>query len=72
MTSSQSLRFGAVAPSRAEADKVVLNDPDIRMTLTPERALPYAQFMNKIGTLKNRPESWKDLFFPEVHDLPGS
>ena len=50
----------------------MLNDPDIRMTLTPERVLPYAQFMNKIGTLKNRPESWKDLFFPEVHELPGS
>ena len=28
--------------------------------------------IEKIGTLKNRPESWKDLFFPEVHDLPGS
>lgn len=50
----------------------MLNDPAIRMTLTPERVLPYAQFMHKIGTLKNRPESWKDLFFPEVHGLPGS
>ena len=23
------------------------------------------------GTLKNKPESWKDLFFPETHVLAG-
>jgi len=27
---------------------------------------------HKVGTLKNNPASWKDLFFPEIHDLPGS
>jgi len=47
-------------------------DPQVRYTLTPERLLPYAQFMHEIGTIKNAPESWKDLFFPEIHDLSGS
>jgi len=47
-------------------------DPQVRYTLTPERILPYAQFMHKIGTIKNEPKSWKDLFFPEIHDLSGS
>lgn len=50
----------------------IMNDPQVHYTLAPERILPYAQFMHRVGTIKNRPESWKDLFFPEVHDLPGS
>jgi NitT/TauT family transport system substrate-binding protein len=32
----------------------------------------YAEFLHKIGRLKNKPASWKDLFFPEIHDLKGS
>jgi len=27
--------------------------------------------MYKIGSIKTKPSSWKDLFFPEVHNLPG-
>jgi hypothetical protein len=27
--------------------------------------------MNKIGSIKSKPASWKDLFFPEVHGLQG-
>ena len=55
-------------------DKILglMNDPQVKYTLAPERLLPYAEFMHRIGTLKNKPASWKDLFFPEVHDLPGS
>jgi len=29
-------------------------------------------FMHRLGTVKNLPESWKDLFFEAVHDRPGS
>ncbi len=50
----------------------IMNDPQVRYTMAPDRILPYAQFMHQVGTLKTRPESWKDLFFPEVHALPGS
>jgi NitT/TauT family transport system substrate-binding protein len=50
----------------------IMNDPQVRFTMAPERLLPYAHFMNQVGTLKNKPASWKDLFFPEVHDLQGS
>jgi hypothetical protein len=28
-------------------------------------------FMHYVGTLKNKPESWKDLYFPEAHVLAG-
>lgn len=50
----------------------MINDPQIHFTLAPERILPYAQFMYKIGTLKHNPTAWTDLFFPEIHDLAGS
>jgi NitT/TauT family transport system substrate-binding protein len=55
-------------------DKIlaIMNDPQVRYTLAPERILPYAQFMNQVGTIKTKPASWKDMFFPDVHDLPGS
>ena len=55
-------------------DKILglMSDPQVKSTLAPERLLPYAEFMHRIGTLKTKPASWKDLFFPEVHDLPGS
>ena len=50
----------------------MMNDPQVKYTLAPERVQPYAEFMHQVGTLKNKPASWKDLFFPEIHDLPGS
>jgi NitT/TauT family transport system substrate-binding protein len=50
----------------------IMNDPQIHYTLAPERILPYAQFMHKVGIIKHDPQSWKDMFFPEVYDLPGS
>jgi NitT/TauT family transport system substrate-binding protein len=50
----------------------MLEDPDIKFTLAPERIMKFVEFMNRVGTLKNKPATWKDLFFPEVHGLAGS
>lgn len=50
----------------------VLSDPAIRFTTTPENVMKYAEFMHSIGSIENRPESWRDLFFPEIHEAPGS
>jgi len=50
----------------------VLSDPHIKFTTTPENVMKYASFMNAIGSLKSRPASWKDLFFPEIQGTPGS
>jgi len=59
---------------KESVDKIfkIMSDPQIKYTMAPENVLPFAQFMHKIGTLKNGPESWKDLFFPDIHALPGS
>src|SRR3984885_4991839 len=50
----------------------VLNDPHVKFTTTPENVMKYATFMHDVGSIKNRPASWKDLFFPEIHGAPGS
>ncbi|HEX7968278.1 MAG TPA: ABC transporter substrate-binding protein, partial [Stellaceae bacterium] len=50
----------------------VIAGAQVTWTLTPEQTMKYARFMQEVGSIKTAPESWKDLFFPEVHDLPGS
>jgi NitT/TauT family transport system substrate-binding protein len=50
----------------------IMEDPQIRFTVAPEGILPFAQFMHDVERIKNRPGSWKDLFFPDIHNLQGS
>ena len=50
----------------------MLNDPAIVFTTTPQNVMKYVDFMAKIGSIKTRADSWKDLFFPNAHNLPGS
>ena len=50
----------------------VLNDPHVKFTTTPENVMKYAEFMHDLGSIKNRPGSWTDLFFSEIHNAPGS
>jgi NitT/TauT family transport system substrate-binding protein len=50
----------------------MMNDPQIVFTTTPQNVMKYADFMAKTGAIKVKPESWKELFFPNVHAMPGS
>ena len=50
----------------------MLNDPLIVYTTTPQNVMKYVDFMARTGTIKVKPDSWKDLFFPNVHGLAGS
>ncbi len=50
----------------------MMNDPQVVFTTTPQNVMKYADFMSRTGAIKVRPDSWKDLFFPNVHGLPGS
>jgi NitT/TauT family transport system substrate-binding protein len=52
--------------------EAMLNDPAIVYTTTPQNVMKYVDFMLKIGAIKSKPDSWKDLFFPNAHNLPGS
>jgi NitT/TauT family transport system substrate-binding protein len=50
----------------------MLDSPFIEYSVAPQNTMKYAAFMNKVGSLKNKPASWKDYYFPEVHDRTGS
>jgi NitT/TauT family transport system substrate-binding protein len=50
----------------------VLEDPQIAFTTTPQNVKKYADFMHEIGSIRNRPASWQEMFFPEIHPVPGS
>jgi len=50
----------------------MMQDPLVEYTLAPKSTMKTAEFMAKVGTIKDKPSSWKDLFFPNVHNLPGS
>ncbi len=49
----------------------VINDKDYAFTLSPEKVFKTAVFMGKVGTIKDPPAKWQDMFFPDIHDLPG-
>ncbi len=44
---------------------------DVKWTMVPEATLKQAEFMVDVGTIKVKPKSWKDYFFPEAYGLPG-
>ena len=54
-----------------EMEKMV-SDPDVDYTTTPINVMKFIDFMNLAGTVKKKPGSWKDLFFPTAYAMPGS
>jgi NitT/TauT family transport system substrate-binding protein len=54
-----------------EMEKMV-SDPDVDYTTTPINVMKFVEFMNLAGTVKKKPGSWKDLFFPIAYEKPGS
>jgi NitT/TauT family transport system substrate-binding protein len=43
----------------------------LRLHAQPEKVFKTAVFMGKVGTVKDPPAKWQDLFFPDIHRLPG-
>jgi NitT/TauT family transport system substrate-binding protein len=78
-TINRDKRAAAEAYLRISKDKdsldniaAMLSDPQIVYTTTPQSVMKYVDFMAKTGAIKTRPDSWKDLFFPNAHALAGS
>jgi NitT/TauT family transport system substrate-binding protein len=59
-------------PVGVEALTKIIEDPRVQSSLTPQGVTKVTDFIYKTGMIKVKPGSWKDLFFPEVHDLPGN
>jgi NitT/TauT family transport system substrate-binding protein len=50
----------------------IVQDPEIEYTTVPINTMKYAEFMHKVGAIKNLPERWQDYFFEEIHGQKGS
>jgi NitT/TauT family transport system substrate-binding protein len=55
-----------------DALEKMVADPDVDYTTTPVNVMKFVDFMHKVGRIKKKPASWKDMFFPEAHGLKGS
>ena len=78
-TINRDKKWSAEAYLRISKDKenvgdiqAMLADPAIVYTTTPQNTMKYVDFMFRTGAIKARPDSWKDMFFPNAQSLPGS
>ncbi len=64
----------AAEPSSLQRDRIeaIIRDPANRWTATPEATLKQAQFLYRTGVIKVEAKDWRDLFFADIHDRPGS
>ena len=64
----------SMVKERATAEEVVqlFKQPGALFQAAPIRTMVYADYMAKAGFIKPAPKSWKDYFFPLLHDRNGS
>ena len=58
--------------SKDSVDNILKMMGDMKFGGTPNNVMRYADFMGRVGSIKVKPASWKELFFPNAHSLPGS
>jgi NitT/TauT family transport system substrate-binding protein len=63
-----------IAKDKSAPDEIlkIMTDQGNEYSLVPKGNMPVVEFMYKIGSIKVKPESWKDLFFSNAHGQPGS
>jgi len=65
-----------IEQERSKLDPVfvhsIIGNPEVSFTTTPQGFKKFADFMFKTNMIKELPSSWKDVFFPEVHEEDGS
>jgi NitT/TauT family transport system substrate-binding protein len=50
----------------------MLGDPDLAYKPAPAGVRRLTEFLHQIGRLQHSPDSWQQLFFPEIYKLDGS
>jgi NitT/TauT family transport system substrate-binding protein len=50
----------------------IVNDPQVEYSLLPKNTMKMVDFMYKAGTIKVKPAAWQEMYFPNMHALPGS
>jgi len=49
-----------------------LSDSEVEFTLTPHKTMNTAEFLFKTKRVNKKPSDWKELYFSNVHERPGS
>ena len=66
--------YVAVTKERITVDELVgiIKQPGAVFSATPLRSMLWAEYMHRIGMIKQKPASWKDFTFPMIYDRYGS
>jgi NitT/TauT family transport system substrate-binding protein len=59
----------SLSPQEVQA---ILRDGTNIFQIEPRGTMAFATFMARTGMLQSAPQSWKDVFFPLIHDREGS
>lgn len=46
----------------------IIRSPEVEFKLQPQNTYPLAEFMHRVGVLKNKPASARDYFFDDAHN----
>ena len=50
----------------------IITNPDVQFKIAPQNTYGLAEFMHRVGAIKNKPASVKDYFFDDAHSVGGS
>jgi NitT/TauT family transport system substrate-binding protein len=50
----------------------IISNPQVQFKVAPQNTFGLAQFMYRVGAIKNEPKSWKDYFFDDPVTASGS
>lgn len=66
--------YNEMAAVKSSSDDIlrILEDPDTHFTVTPEGVMEFADFMQRVGSIKTKPKNWQEVFVPEIANRPGS
>jgi NitT/TauT family transport system substrate-binding protein len=50
----------------------IITNPQVQFKVAPQNTFTFAQFLHRIGAIKNQPKSWRDYFFDDPATAQGS
>jgi NitT/TauT family transport system substrate-binding protein len=50
----------------------VIKNPQVQFKIAPQNTFAIAQFLHRVGAIKNKPKSWRDYFFVDAATAQGS
>jgi NitT/TauT family transport system substrate-binding protein len=64
----------AISKQKSTPDEIIriLADPNSKFSTVPNGTMKYAEFMSRVGTIKAKPATWRDLFFAPIYGAAGS